>query len=166
MANNFKINGVFIMDITIVKGNINHIDDCEAALVNSELGKRYFSEKGSARKSLEEGFCKNEIYVAVENNNCKGFVWVILNGIFHSFPYIHIIAVKNETRGQGIGKALLRFVEKEYFANYSKIFLVVGDFNSNAKRLYERIGYSEIGEIPNLYRQGISECLMMKLKEA
>lgn len=57
------------MDITIVKGSINHLDDCEEALVNSELGKRYFSEKGSARKSLEEGFCKNEIYVAADNNN-------------------------------------------------------------------------------------------------
>ncbi len=153
------------MDITIIKGSINHIDDCEDALVNSELGKRYFSEKGSARKSLEEGFCKNEIYVAVENNNCKGFIWVILNGIFHSLPYIHIVAVKSENRGQGIGEVLLRFVENEYFTNYSKLFLVVADFNPNAKRLYERIGYSKIGEIPDLYRKGISEYLMMKSKE-
>lgn len=153
------------MDITIVKGSMNYLDDCEDALVNSELGKRYFSEKGSARKSLEEGFCKNEIYVAVDNNNCMGFVWVILNGIFHSFPYIHIVAVKSENRGQGIGKVLLRFVENEYFTNYSKLFLVVADFNPNAKRLYKEVGYSEIGEIPNLYRKGISECLMMKSKE-
>jgi len=154
------------MDITIIKGSINYLDDCEDALVNSELGGRYFSEKGSARKSLEEGFSKNEIYVAVDNNNCKGFIWVILNGIFHSFPYIHIVAVKSENRGQGIGEVLLRFVEEEYFSNYSKLFLVVADFNPKAKRLYERIGYSEIGEIPDLYRKGISECLMIKVKES
>ena len=153
------------MDITILKGSIDYLDDCEDALVNSELGKRYFSEKGSARKSLEEGFCKNEIYVAVEYNHCKGFIWVIKNGIFHSFPYIHIVAVKSENRGQGIGEVLLRFVEYECFTDYSKLFLVVADFNPNAKRLYERLGYTEIGEIPNLYRKGISECLMMKSKE-
>lgn len=94
----------------------------------------------------------------------KGFIWVILNGIFHSFPYIHIVAVKSENRGHGIGEVLLRFVENEYFTKYSKLFLVVTDFNLNAKRLYQRIGYSEIGEIPNLYRKGISECLMMKVK--
>lgn len=154
------------MDIAIIKGSINHLDDCEDALVNSELGNRYFSEKGSARKSLEEGFCKNEIYVAVDNNNCKGFIWVILNGIFHSFPYIHIVAVKSEYRGQGIGEDLLKFVENNYLSNSSKLFLVVADFNPNAKRLYKRLGYTEIGVIPDLYRKGICECLMMKLKES
>ena len=78
----------------------------------SSLGKRYFSEKGKARKALEEGFLENDIYVAIDkNNNCKGFVWVILNGIFHSSPYIHIIAVKRESRGQGLGKVLLKYIE-------------------------------------------------------
>ncbi|MDP4268479.1 MAG: N-acetyltransferase [Bacteroidota bacterium] len=154
------------MEITVIKGSINYIDDCEDALVNSELGKRYFSEKGSARKSLEEGFNKNEIYIAIDNNNnCKGFVWVILNGIFHSFPYVHIIAVKSENRGQGIGKVLLKFIEDVYCKKYSKLFLVVADFNPDAKRLYKDIGYSIIGDIPNLYRKGITECLMMKSKE-
>jgi ribosomal protein S18 acetylase RimI-like enzyme len=153
------------MEITVVKGRMSYINDCEDALVNSELGKRYFSEKGSARKSLEEGMNNGEIYVAIDNDNsCKGFVWVILNGIFHSFPYIHIIAVKSENRGHGIGRILLKFVEDVYFKNYSKLFLVVADFNPNAKRLYERMGYSVIGDIPDLYRNGITECLMTKSK--
>ena len=155
-----------MMDIKVVKGNISYINDCEDALVNSELGKRYFSAEGSARKSINEGFRKGEIYVALDkDNNCKGFVWVILNGIFHSFPYIHIVAVKSEDRGQGIGKILLKSVEEIFYKDYSKLFLLVADFNPEAKRLYERIGYSVIGDIPNLYRNGITECLMMKVKE-
>jgi ribosomal protein S18 acetylase RimI-like enzyme len=154
------------MKITVVKGNMNYIDDCTEALENSELGKRYFSQKGSARKAIEEGIGKSEIYVATDDgNNCKGFVWVILNGIFHSFPYIHIIAVKSESRGQGIGSILLKFVEDVCFKDYSKLFLVVADFNPDAKRLYERLGYSAIGYIPDLYRNGITECLMAKYKE-
>ena len=44
------------MDITVIKGSIDYINDCENALLNSEVGKRYFSEKGSVRKSIEEGF--------------------------------------------------------------------------------------------------------------
>lgn len=151
------------MDIKVIKGGIHYLDDCEGALVNSELGRRYFSQKGSARKSLEEGFCKEEIYVAIDNdNNCKGFVWVITNGVFHSFPYIHIIAAKSENRGQGIGKLLLKFVENECFEKYSKIFLVVAEFNPNAKILYEKVGYIQVGTIPSLYREGITEHLMMK----
>ena len=153
------------METKIIKGNISFINECEDALVNSLLGKKYFSEAGSARKTLEEGFSKGEIYVAIDSdNNCKGFVWVILDGIFHSWPYIHIITVKSEYRGQGIGKMLLKFVEDVVFKDYKKLFLVVSDFNPDARRLYESIGYTEIGEIPNLYKNGITECLMMKLK--
>ena len=49
--------------------------------------------------------------------------------------------------------------------NISLLFLAVADFNPDAKRLYESIGYSTIGDIPNLYRSGITESLMMKSKE-
>ncbi len=154
------------MGITIDKGNIEHLRDCEEALVNSELGRRYFSQAGSARSSLEKGFENDDIYVALDDDRiCIGFVWVIANGIFHSFPYIHIIAVKSEKRGQGIGKKLLKHVEDVYYSNCSKLFLLVADFNPEAKRLYESIGYTEIGKIPDLYRKGITECLMMKLNE-
>jgi len=33
------------------------------------IGKRYFSEKESGRKALEDGFNKGEIYVALDNHN-------------------------------------------------------------------------------------------------
>lgn len=151
------------MDIKVIKGNMNYINDCEDALVNSELGKRYFQSEGRARKSLEEGINKGEIYIAIDNNNsCKGFIWIILNGAFHSFPYIHMISVKSESRGQGIGKILLNFAEGFCCENYPKLFLLVSDFNWDAKRFYEIMGYCEVCDIPNLYRYGITECLMMK----
>ncbi len=153
------------MEITICRGSIENLEDCEEALVKSELGVKYFSQAGSARSSLVKGFEKDDIFIAIDQaRNCKGFIWVITNGIFHSFPYIHIIAVKSEDRGLGIGKRLLQFAEDVYFEHYSKLFLVVADFNPKAKGLYERIGYITIGEIPDLYRQGITESLMMKVK--
>ncbi len=154
------------MKTTIIKGSIEYINDCEDALVNSELGKRYFTQKGSARKALQEGFAKGEIYIALDaSKGCKGFIWIILDGIFHSFPYLHIIAVKQESRNQGIGKKLLKFFEDSCFKDYSKLFLVVADFNPDAKKLYEKIGYSQVGIMPSLYREGITEHLMMKTRE-
>ena len=154
------------MKMTIIKGSIEYINDCEDALVNSELGKRYFSQKGSARKALQEGFAKGKIYVAIDaSEGCKGFIWFILDGIFHSFPYLHIIAVKQESRNQGIGKKLLKFFEDSCFKDYSKLFLVVADFNPDAKILYEKIGYIQVGTMPSLYREGITEHLMMKSRE-
>lgn len=154
------------MEITIVQGSIENINDCEDALVNSELGIRYFSKKGSARNALEKGFAKKEIYIAMDiNQNCIGFIWFIVDGIFHSFPYLHIIAVKQESRKQGIGKKLLKFFEDSCFKDYNKLFLVVADFNPNAKKLYEKIGYVQVGTLPSLYREGITEHLMMKSRE-
>lgn len=154
------------MEIKIVKGNMDYLDDCEEALVNSELGKRYFSEKGSAKKALEVGFAKKEIYIALDiNHNCKGFIWFILDGIFHSSPYLHIIAVKKESRKHGIGKKLLKFFEEICFNDYKKLFLVVADFNPDAKLMYEKIGYVQVGTVPDLYREGITEYLMMKVRK-
>jgi ribosomal protein S18 acetylase RimI-like enzyme len=154
------------MELKIVNGSMDHINDCEDALVNSVLGSKYFSNIGSARKALEEGFNKGEIYVALDTDHqCVGFIWFILGGAFHSFPYLHIVAVKQEKRKLGIGKKLLEYFEDICFKNYSKLFLVVADFNPNAKMLYESIGYKEVGIIPNLYRAGITEFLMMKVRE-
>lgn len=154
------------MEINILKGSKEYINACEEALVNSELGRRYFSKEGSAKEALKEGFSKGEIYIALDDNDeCKGFVWFIANGIFHSFPYLHIIAVNQDSRNSGIGKKLLQFFEEVCFKDNTKLFLVVADFNPDAKRLYEKVGYVEVGTIPSLYRVGITEHLMMKLRE-
>ena len=99
------------------------------------------------------------------NQNCKDFIWFILDGVFHSFPYLHIIAVKKENRKLGVGKKLLEFFEDICFKDHGKLFLVVADFNPDAKMIYERIGYIEVGIIPGLYRDGITEYLMMKVRE-
>ncbi|QHQ59882.1 GNAT family N-acetyltransferase [Anaerocolumna sedimenticola] len=154
------------MEIEIIKGSLDYLEGCEEALDHSELGDKYFSDKEFTRKALEEGFEKDEIFIAVDKNKkCLGFIWFIMNGIFHSFPYLHVIAVNEESRGQGIGKQLLIFFEDYCFKTCSKVFLVVADFNPDAKRLYESIGYIEVGVIPGLYREGITEQLMMKLRE-
>ena len=109
------------MEITIVKGSMDYINDCEDALLNSELGIRYFPKKDSALKTLEDGINKEEIYVALDiNHNCMGFIWFLLEGAFHSFPYLHIIAVKKENRKLGIGKKLLEFFEDICFIDYTK----------------------------------------------
>jgi ribosomal protein S18 acetylase RimI-like enzyme len=46
----------------------------------------------------------------------------------------------------------------------SSNFLVVADFNPDAKRLYERLGYQQVGVLPGLYKEGVTEYLMMKEK--
>ena len=102
------------------------------------------------------------MYVALIEEACVGFTYIIPKGAFHSFPYLHIIAVKEDYRDRGIGKALLDFSESIASKMADKLFLVVADYNPDAKRFYERNGYQQVGEIPNLYRPGITEYLMTK----
>jgi len=153
------------MDIIIEKGSPEYINDCEEALLNSELGRMYFSSEGSARNAILEGLGQGNLYVALTNSDCAGFIYYIPKGAFHSFPYLHIISVKEEYRGKEIGKKLINFLEDMVFEKANKIFLVVADFNPVAKGFYEKIGYRQIGEIPGLYRKGVTEYLMMKEKE-
>lgn len=151
------------MNINIIKAEDKYLNDCSIALQGSELGRVYFSEENKATRALIEGISKGEIFIAInEECVCLGFIWFILNGSFHSFPYLHIIAVKEEFRNLGIGKKLLQYFEETTSKKASKLFLVVADFNPRAKELYQSIGYKEIGIIPSLYKSGVNECLMMK----
>ena len=148
--------------ITFAKGNEQHLKDCKAALCQSTLGEKYFSAPESAENAILEGIRQGNLYAVLIGEACVGFTYIIPKGAFHSFPYLHIITIKEEYRGQGVGKALLDYSERIACEMADKLFLVVADFNPEAKRFYERNGYQQVGEIPNLYRHGITEYLMAK----
>jgi ribosomal protein S18 acetylase RimI-like enzyme len=153
------------MKISIIKANQLYLEACKNALVNSRLGHEYFPSDEKATAALTEGITKGEMFVAIdETGECFGFIWFVMAGAFHSFPYLHIIAVKEAFRGLGIGKKLLSFFEETVFPDHTKVFLVVADFNPDAKRLYERLGYQQVGVLPGLYKDGITEYLMMKIR--
>jgi ribosomal protein S18 acetylase RimI-like enzyme len=151
-----------MQEITFAKGNEQQLKDCRDALCRSTLGERYFSSPGSAENAILEGIRQENLYVAFIGEECVGFTYIIPKGAFHSFPYLHIIAVKEEYRNKGIGKALLDYSENIAYEMADRIFLVVADYNPDAKRFYERNGYQQVGEIPNLYRPGVTEYMMAK----
>lgn len=154
------------MNITITKGSINHLSDCMQAVLDSLLGEYYFkSAEEHLSEILMQGLANKEIFIAQnEEGQCIGFIWFTLDGAFYEFPYLHLIAVKKEFRGQGVGKKLLLFYEENGFKKKSKVFLTVADFNWRAKKLYTALGYVEIGIIPDFLKEGISEYIMMKKK--
>ena len=153
------------MEIVIVKGTMKHLKECTEALAHSEIGAAYFPTAQEAEAFLQQGLAKEEIFVAIdEHGNCVGYIWFTPEGAFYRFPYLLNIAVKKDLRGRGIGKKLLAFFEEKGFAKASRLFLLVSDFNAAAKRLYQAIGYKEVGIIPDFIKAGVAEHIMMKSK--
>lgn len=77
-------------------------------------------------------------------------------------PYIKSLAVHPAYRGKGIGKSVVNFVERKYGGLNGKIFIAVSSFNNGARKLYEELGYREVGEFENYIKDGHSEILMQK----
>ena len=147
--------------ITIIDGENRYITDCTEILQKSELGNAYFSDEQKAKAMLQYALEKKELYVALnEQNECVGFVYCMPKGVFGSYPYLHIISVKEDCRGNGIGSQLMSYFEEKYPSD--KYFLTVDDFNINAKKLYERLGYQCVGQLPDFYKKGVDCYLMMK----
>ncbi|MGK9477938.1 GNAT family N-acetyltransferase [Melioribacter sp. OK-6-Me] len=58
-----------------------------------------------------------------------------------------------EYRGKGFGKKSYEMVLEFLFNHYNMhmVYLKVADFNPNAKKLYEKVGFKETGRLPQFY---------------
>ena len=133
-------------------------------LQSTEMGTVYFSNYKKTVDLLLHALAQRGLFVALkDDDDCLGFMYFMPKGVFGSYPYLHIVAVKEEYRNLGIGKQLIKYFE-ENSSNYSstKYFLTVDDFNPQARKLYESLGYQRVGELKDFYKNGITSYIMMK----
>jgi ribosomal protein S18 acetylase RimI-like enzyme len=102
-----------------------------------------------------------QLFIAHQNDQPCGFVLIHPRGVAGS-PYVASIAVAEEFRSQGHGTRIMDFAEKLFAGESRYIFLCVSSFNSRARALYERRGYTVVGELPDYVIDGASEILMCK----
>jgi ribosomal protein S18 acetylase RimI-like enzyme len=102
-----------------------------------------------------------EVFVAKRGGQPLGFALTHRRGVVGS-PYLATLAVGAPHRGLGIGTRLLQFVEDHFRPDAKHLFICVSSFNPRARQLYERVGYSPVGEIPDYFIDGESELLMHK----
>lgn len=76
-------------------------------------------------------------------------------------PYLELLAVLPEHQGRGLGGAVLRWVEAEAGTSHN-LWVAVSSFNAAARSFYARHGFSEIGAVPGLVRDGCDEILLRK----
>jgi len=76
--------------------------------------------------------------------------------------YLELFAIAVSVQGRGYGRALLAHLERVVFHRAKNLFVSVSDFNHQARRFYERNGYTEIGPILHLLIPGSAEILLRK----
>ncbi len=101
-----------------------------------------------------------ERYLAERGGACAGLLVLNLRGAF--VGYLQTVAVAAPFRGRGLGTALVAFAEARIFRDHPNVFLCVSSFNPGAQRLYRRLGYREVGELPDYLVRGHGEILMRK----
>jgi ribosomal protein S18 acetylase RimI-like enzyme len=58
----------------------------------------------------------------------------------------------------------MAYAERKIFARGPNVFLMVSAFNAGAQAFYKRLGYTEIGAVPNYAIRGITERLFRKTR--
>ncbi len=160
--------------MAIIKAELTDLDQCADILFIPEIGKLYFPQKELLRIQLEKGLQADEIYIEKtipdridSSSEIEGVIWYQREGLFHSFPYLHMIAVRDGFRHNGVGARLMDQFEQDSLLSGNnrmrvKAFLLVSGFNVSAQRFYRDRGYEETGEFENLFRKGVTEKLFMK----
>ena len=103
-----------------------------------------------------------ERYVAYRGDRLAGLLILNVRGAF--VGYIQTVCAAPELRGTGVGTEPVRFAEERIFRDFKNVFICVSDFNPGARRLYERLGYSLVGELPDYVIAGHSELLLRKTR--
>ena len=101
-----------------------------------------------------------EVYVAQLDDSIVGGVIIEMKGALTG--YIKSICILPDHRGRGIGGLLMEYVEARIFREKPNVFLCVSDFNHEAQRFYEALGYGVVGVLDDYLVSGLGEVLMRK----
>ena len=150
-------------NLQIVPLSKEFISSCSKIVAETELWHHYGIDYDRAFSMFSTAFESGEhIFVAVLDGDVVGFVWIVPRGMFGRSGYIKLIGVAPQMRGHGIGGALLSFAEDELSKYDRDVFLLVSHFNSSAIKFYKKMGYVEVGRLPDYAVKGITEILMWK----
>lgn len=133
---------------------------CASLMLESNPWKNlYFT-----RAQCEEDLARPELEVhgvVASDGSIMGFVASMNYGIGME-PMIEYLCVRDADRGKGIGTYLIRYFENELFPDADNLYLFVSDINPKAIRLYIRLGYLQVGALPNFNLEGQTEFLHRK----
>lgn len=88
-----------------------------------------------------------KVYGVYSGLQVAGFYWIEER---EKVLHLHALIIKADFQGQGIGTAILTHLVDEYTGIMDVIELGVHQSNTGAQRLYSRMGYRTVKELPDL----------------
>ena len=136
-------------------------------LAESRLGTVYYPNRNMIADALDKAVIQDNFLVAADQTDRPvGFIWFEARGMFHAFPYLHMIVVRSDQQHTGIGRQLMQAYEQASLrllgALRTKAYLLVADFNDRAFEIYRKNGYELINQFDGLFRRNVNERLMVK----
>ncbi len=125
-----------------------------------EIENQCFSMPWSKHEIMESFSREDSIYCVIEKDD----VVIGYAALFFVLDEANIIniGINNEYRGIGAGEELLKYlINNVKGKNVSKIFLEVREGNHIAVKLYEKIGFKEIGIRKNFYQNPLENGIVM-----
>ena len=134
------------------------LENCARFMAASDPWKTIGRDYAACLETLRDD--TRERVAAWSGDQIAGFIILNLGGPL--IGYIQTVCVAAAFRGSGVGSELVGWAERRIFGVAPNVFLFVSSFNDGARRLYERLGYRVVGEVPDYLVRGASEILMRK----
>ena len=77
-------------------------------------------------------------------------------------PYLELLAVFPGNQGQGVGQAILAWIEEQARPSAKNLWTMTSEFNHRARRFYQAAGFVEIAPVADLVADGCNEILLRK----
>jgi len=100
------------------------------------------------------------VLVAVERNAVLGIA--VCQPDFLLGQFVALLAVRPDTAGKGIGRALVARIEQATFAKRRWLYVSSDADNHKAAKFYRKLGFSRLARIPDLISKGRTEILWRK----
>ena len=140
-----------------------HVEGCAKVVAATPFFSEYGFSGEAAGRALTDALSDSRsiLWVARSGLQIVGFAWLVKRGAFDRSGYLRLLAVHPEHHRLGVGKRLMETLEGEHL-RCGGIALLVTKTNQRACAFYRRLGYEEVGELPDYVKPGTTECIFFK----
>ena len=153
---------MFVLDDVQELRRVEEAPECAALMASTEPWLTLGLRQDLALVSLKDE--AKEAYAVRDASGIAGFVVLDMRGLVSG--YIGILCVRPDCRSRGVGSLLIRWAENRIFRNSPNAFICVSSFNTGARRLYERLGFEQVGLLRDFIVVGHDELLLRKTRGA